>query len=205
MDGKWWYHLVSWLQQGNSIVPIPYLSILFMLYACLPLKIYIYLLCSVRVSNELGKGSAKAAKFSIVVTVLTSLAIGSFLFLFFLFFRERLAYIFTSNKEVAAAVGELSPLLSISILLNSVQPVLSGTSSYNISSLFGDLMNWFKTWILMQINLQWFDEYERDKNKNVISFHFNRSGYWSRLAKHSGICEHRLLLHHRYSCWDCSW
>jgi len=116
-----------------------------MLYACLPLKIYIYLLCSVRVSNELGKGSAKAAKFSIVVTVLTSLAIGSFLFLFFLFFRERLAYIFTSNKEVAAAVGELSPLLSISILLNSVQPVLSGTSSYNISSLFGDLMNWFKT------------------------------------------------------------
>ncbi|XP_045802929.1 protein DETOXIFICATION 20-like [Trifolium pratense] len=78
---------------------------------------------SVRVSNELGKGSSKAAKFSIVVTVLTSLAIRSFLF--FLIFREILAYIFTSNKEVAAAVGDLAPLLSISILLNSVQPVLS--------------------------------------------------------------------------------
>ncbi|XP_019457193.1 PREDICTED: protein DETOXIFICATION 21-like isoform X2 [Lupinus angustifolius] len=42
--------------------------------------------------------------------------------------RERLAYIFTSNKEVADAVGDLSPLLSISILLNSVQPVLSGVA-----------------------------------------------------------------------------
>ncbi|CAL0323368.1 unnamed protein product [Lupinus luteus] len=83
---------------------------------------------SVRVANELGKGSAKAAKFSIVVTVLTSFTIGFILFLFFLFFRERLAYIFTSNKEVADAVGDLSPLLSISILLNSVQPVLSGVA-----------------------------------------------------------------------------
>ncbi|KAK7290709.1 hypothetical protein RIF29_05314 [Crotalaria pallida] len=82
----------------------------------------------VRVANELGKGSAKAAKFSVVVTVLTSFALGFLLFLFFLFFRERLAYIFTSNKDVANAVGDLSPLLSISILLNSVQPVLSGVA-----------------------------------------------------------------------------
>lgn len=85
------------------------------------------LICSVRVANELGKGSAKAAKFSIYVTVLTSFTIGFLLFLFFLFFRERLAYIFSSNEDVAAAVGDLSPLLSVSILLNSVQPVLSGT------------------------------------------------------------------------------
>jgi len=56
-----------------------------------PWKFYIYILCSVRVLNELGKRSAKAAKFSIVVTVLTSLAIRSFLFLFlfFLFFLRK--------------------------------------------------------------------------------------------------------------------
>ncbi|KAI4300990.1 hypothetical protein L6164_034310 [Bauhinia variegata] len=83
---------------------------------------------SVRVANELGRGSAKAAKFSIVVTVLTSFMIGFLLFLFFLFYRERLAYLFTTNKDVAAAVGDLSPLLSFSILLNSVQPVLSGVA-----------------------------------------------------------------------------
>ena len=82
---------------------------------------------SVRVSNELGRGSSKAAKFSIVMTVLTSFVIGFVLFLFFLFFRGRLAYIFTESEEVAKAVANLSPLLAVSILLNSVQPVLSGT------------------------------------------------------------------------------
>ena len=84
------------------------------------------LVCSVRVANELGRGSSSAAKFSIVVTVVTSFAIGFVLFLVFLFLREKLAYIFTPNPEVAAAVGDLSPLLSLSILLNSIQPVLSG-------------------------------------------------------------------------------
>ncbi|XP_075637153.1 protein DETOXIFICATION 21-like isoform X1 [Castanea sativa] len=83
---------------------------------------------SVRVSNELGRGSAKAAKFSIVMTVLTSFVIGFVLFLFFLFFRGRLAYIFTESEEVANAVANLSPLLAVSILLNSVQPVLSGVA-----------------------------------------------------------------------------
>jgi len=78
------------------------------------------------VSNELGGGNPKAAKFSVVITVLTSFFIGFVLFLIFLFLKERLAYIFTPDPDVAKAVGDLSPLLSISILLNSVQPVLSG-------------------------------------------------------------------------------
>ncbi|KAL0359707.1 UNVERIFIED_CONTAM: protein DETOXIFICATION 21 [Sesamum angustifolium] len=83
---------------------------------------------SVRVSNELGKGDSKAAKFSIVNTVLTSCSIGFVLFVFFLLFREHLAYIFTKDHNVAAAVAHLSPLLAFSILLNSVQPVLSGVA-----------------------------------------------------------------------------
>ncbi|KAL0453325.1 UNVERIFIED_CONTAM: protein DETOXIFICATION 21 [Sesamum latifolium] len=83
---------------------------------------------SVRVANELGKGDSKAAKFSIVNIVLTSFSIGFLLFVFFMFFRERLAYIFTKDHNVAAAVAHLSPLLAFSILLNSVQPVLSGVA-----------------------------------------------------------------------------
>ncbi|CAB4286091.1 unnamed protein product [Prunus armeniaca] len=83
---------------------------------------------SVRVSNELGRGNAKAAKFSVVVIVLTSLSIGFVLFLLFLLLRGRLAYIFTTNDEVAKKVADLSPLLAFSILLNSVQPVLSGVA-----------------------------------------------------------------------------
>ncbi|XP_068660644.1 protein DETOXIFICATION 21-like [Aristolochia californica] len=83
---------------------------------------------SVRISNELGRGSAKAAKFAVVVTVATSLLIGSVLFVMFLLFRGRVAYIFTESPEVARAVAYLSPLLAFSILLNSVQPVLSGVA-----------------------------------------------------------------------------
>ncbi|KAK9158610.1 hypothetical protein Scep_005184 [Stephania cephalantha] len=83
---------------------------------------------SVRVSNELGRGSKKAAKFSVVMVVLTSLSIGSVLFLCFLFLRGNLAYIFTNNPEVVKAVARLSPFLAISILFNSVQPVLSGVA-----------------------------------------------------------------------------
>ncbi|KAK7396099.1 hypothetical protein VNO78_16860 [Psophocarpus tetragonolobus] len=83
---------------------------------------------SVRVANELGRGSSKAAKFSILVTVFTSFAIGFILFLIFLFLRDKVAYLFTSNEDVAAAVGDLSPLLAVSLLLNSIQPVLSGVA-----------------------------------------------------------------------------
>lgn len=77
-------------------------------------------------ANELGRGSSRAAKFSIVITVLTSFAIGFILFLVFLFLKGKLAYVFTPNPDVADAVGDLSFLLALSILLNSIQPVLSG-------------------------------------------------------------------------------
>ncbi|KAH1068024.1 hypothetical protein GLYMA_03G005300v4 [Glycine max] len=83
---------------------------------------------SVRVANELGRENSKAAKFSIVVTVLTSFAIGFILFVLFLILREKVAYLFTSNEDVATAVGDLSPLLALSLLLNSIQPVLSGVA-----------------------------------------------------------------------------
>ncbi|KAL2335145.1 hypothetical protein Fmac_016358 [Flemingia macrophylla] len=82
----------------------------------------------VRVSNELGRGASRAAKVSIVVAVLTSLAMGFVFFFAFLFLKEKLAYIFTHDTVVADAVGDLSTLLALSMLLNSVQPVLSGAA-----------------------------------------------------------------------------
>ncbi|KAM0828174.1 hypothetical protein ACQ4PT_067721 [Festuca glaucescens] len=82
----------------------------------------------VRVANELGAGSARRAKFAILNVVTTSFSIGLVLFVFFLLFRGKLSYIFTTSEEVAAAVSDLSPLLAVSILLNSVQPVLSGVA-----------------------------------------------------------------------------
>ncbi|XP_051180229.1 protein DETOXIFICATION 21-like [Lolium perenne] len=82
----------------------------------------------VRVANELGAGSARRAKFAIVNVVITSFLIGSVLFVFFLFFRGSIAYMFTESRAVADAVADLSPLLAFSIMMNSVQPVLSGVA-----------------------------------------------------------------------------
>ncbi|CAI0385058.1 unnamed protein product [Linum tenue] len=42
--------------------------------------------------------------------------------------RGKIAYLFTENLEVVHAVSDLSPLLACSILLNSIQPVLSGVA-----------------------------------------------------------------------------
>lgn len=43
--------------------------------------------------------------------------------------RNVISYAFTSGETVAAAVSDLCPLLAITLVLNGVQPVLSGKSS----------------------------------------------------------------------------
>nr|QBM79462.1 MATE32 [Rehmannia glutinosa] len=127
-----WYNAILILLTGNlknARVEIDALSICLNINGWeMMISLGFLAAASVRVSNELGKGDSKAAKFSIVNIVLTSFAIGLVLFIFFLFFRERLAYIFTKDRDVAAEVAHLSPLLAFSILLNSVQPVLSGVA-----------------------------------------------------------------------------
>ncbi|KAK7336340.1 hypothetical protein VNO77_16878 [Canavalia gladiata] len=127
-----WYNTILVLLTGNmenAEISIDALSICLYINGWeMMISLGFLAAAGVRVANELGRGRVEAAKFSIIVTALTSFAIGFLLFLFFLFFRERLAYLFTSNKDVAAAVGDLSPLLAVSILLNSVQPVLSGVA-----------------------------------------------------------------------------
>ncbi|KAJ0682616.1 putative multi antimicrobial extrusion protein [Helianthus annuus] len=82
----------------------------------------------VRVANELGRGNAKAVRFSIQVLLGTSIAIGVFFFVLCLAFGKKLAYMFTDDERVADTVSDLSLLLSFSVLLNSIYPVLSGVA-----------------------------------------------------------------------------
>jgi len=82
----------------------------------------------VRVANELGAGSGKGARFAIVVSITTSVLIGLFFWCVILYFNDRIALLFTSSEVVLAAVHDLSVLLAFTILLNSVQPVLSGVA-----------------------------------------------------------------------------
>lgn len=85
-----------------------------------------YTASRVRVSNELGAGNGKGARFATIVSVVTSIAIGVFFFILILIFHNELALIFSSSEVVLQVVSKMSILLAFTILLNSVQPVLSG-------------------------------------------------------------------------------
>ncbi|OAY41859.1 protein DETOXIFICATION 24 isoform X2 [Manihot esculenta] len=83
---------------------------------------------SVRVSNELGRGDAKAAKFSVKVIFFTSVCIGVLFFIVCLALDRQIAKIFTNEQQVIKAVSSLSLLVAFSVLLNSFQAVLTGVA-----------------------------------------------------------------------------
>ncbi|KAK1557949.1 hypothetical protein Q3G72_034635 [Acer saccharum] len=83
---------------------------------------------SVRVSNELGAGNPKSAKFSVVIVNLVSFTIAVMEAVAVLALRHVISYAFTSGETVAAAVSELCPYLAVTLILNGVQPVLSGVA-----------------------------------------------------------------------------
>ncbi|CAD5314351.1 unnamed protein product [Arabidopsis thaliana] len=127
-----WYNSVLVLLTGNlknAEVALDALAICISINA-LEMMIALGFLAavSVRVSNELGSGNPKGAKFATLIAVFTSLSMGIVLFFVFLFLKGKISYIFTTSEAVAAEVADLSPLLAFSILLNSVQPVLSGVA-----------------------------------------------------------------------------
>ncbi|XP_021284686.1 protein DETOXIFICATION 27-like [Herrania umbratica] len=82
----------------------------------------------VRVANELGAGNGQGAKFATKVSVVQSTIIGLFFCVLIFIFRDKVALIFTSSSDVLKEVDKLSYLLGVTILLNSVQPVLSGVA-----------------------------------------------------------------------------
>ncbi|ESW08286.1 hypothetical protein PHAVU_009G034200 [Phaseolus vulgaris] len=82
----------------------------------------------VRVANELGAGNAKGAKFATVVSVVNTVVVGFIFWLVIVFFNKNLALIFTSSSSVIQMVNDLAMLLAFTVLLNCIQPVLSGVA-----------------------------------------------------------------------------
>ncbi|KAL9661303.1 hypothetical protein QQ045_026127 [Rhodiola kirilowii] len=83
---------------------------------------------SVRVSNELGSRHPRTAKYAVYVTVLQSLCIGILCMVLILVFKDSFAIIFTDSKDIQRAVSKLAILLGLTMVLNSVQPVISGVA-----------------------------------------------------------------------------
>ncbi|KAK3037211.1 hypothetical protein RJ639_030104 [Escallonia herrerae] len=77
----------------------------------------------VRVSNELGLGHPRATKYAVYVTVFQSLLIGLICAVIVLAAKDYFAVI-----DMQRAVARLAYLLGITMILNSVQPVISGVA-----------------------------------------------------------------------------
>ena len=83
-------------------------------------------MCRVRVANELGAGNGEAAKYATKVSIITSMGIGIFCWLIIMFCNEEIALLFSTSEPVLQVVKQLKLLLAFTVLLNSLQPVLSG-------------------------------------------------------------------------------
>lgn len=77
-------------------------------------------------SNELGAGNPKSAAFSVIIVNIYSLITCVILAAVILACRNVLSYAFTEGEKVSAAVSDLCPLLAVTLVLNGIQPVLSG-------------------------------------------------------------------------------
>lgn len=77
-------------------------------------------------SNELGAGNHRAARRAVrtvmLLTLIEILVVSSGLFAS----RHVFGYAFSNEKEVIDYVTDMSPLLSLCIVLNGFQAVLSG-------------------------------------------------------------------------------
>lgn len=88
-------------------------------------------------ANELGAGNGEGARFATVVSVVTSTMIGLGCWFVIMILNDKIALLFSSSEPVLETVDNLKVLLAFTILLNSIQPVLSGIY---IFSILGNLM-----------------------------------------------------------------
>uniref|UniRef100_A0A0A9EE58 Uncharacterized protein n=1 Tax=Arundo donax TaxID=35708 RepID=A0A0A9EE58_ARUDO len=127
-----WYYRILILLTGNlknAAIAVDALSICMTINGwemMIPLAFFAG--TGVRVANELGAGHGKGARFATIVSSMTSLVIGLFFWMLIMGLHDKFALIFTSSSVVLDAVDKLSVLLAFTILLNSIQPVLSGVA-----------------------------------------------------------------------------
>ncbi|KAG5543292.1 hypothetical protein RHGRI_016133 [Rhododendron griersonianum] len=129
---EFWYLMIVVVITGrlkNPLIPVDAISI------CMNIQGWDAMIAigfnaaiSVRVSNELGAGNAQTAKFAVVVVSLTSMAIGVVCMAVVFGTRDYFPYLFTNSEAVAAETTKLAILLGFTVLLNSLQPVLSGVA-----------------------------------------------------------------------------
>ncbi|KAH7524861.1 hypothetical protein FEM48_Zijuj06G0164000 [Ziziphus jujuba var. spinosa] len=127
---EWWSYEVLILLSG--LVPNPKLETS-VLSICFSITYLHYNIpygfgatASTLVAHELGAGHAKTAKVAVcavmVLAVLETVIVSATLF----FSRHRLGYAFSNDREIVDHVADISPLISLSIIMDGLQVVFSG-------------------------------------------------------------------------------
>ncbi|PSS31370.1 Protein DETOXIFICATION like [Actinidia chinensis var. chinensis] len=129
---EFWYLMILVVITGrleNPLIPVDAISI------CMNIQGWDAMIAigfnaaiSVRVSNELGAGNARTAKFAVVVVSVTSVAIGVVCTAVVLATRDYFPYLFTNSVAVAEETTKLAILLGVSVFVSGLQPVLSGVA-----------------------------------------------------------------------------
>lgn len=81
---------------------------------------------SVRVSNELGAGNPKGAKFTIGVNVFMSTIVGTVFSVIILATKTQFPRMFSNETKVISETSKLGYILALTIFITSIQAVLHG-------------------------------------------------------------------------------
>ncbi|KAF3441492.1 hypothetical protein FNV43_RR15406 [Rhamnella rubrinervis] len=127
---EWWAFEVVILLSGLLSNPKRETSVLSICFSIAYLHSFIpYALAttaSIRVSNELGAGNPEAAKVAVWATMFIAIAEMLIVSVTLFFCRHILGYAFNSEKEIVDRVADMGPLVSLSIIMESSQILLSG-------------------------------------------------------------------------------
>ncbi|XP_062109984.1 protein DETOXIFICATION 12-like isoform X2 [Humulus lupulus] len=129
---EWWSFELLILMSG--ILPNPQLETS-VLSVCLQTISTLYAIpygvgaaVSTRVSNELGAGNPQGARIATFAAMFLAIAETSIVTITLFICRGIFGYTFSNEKEVVNYVTEMAPLVCLSVVLDSIQGVMSGVA-----------------------------------------------------------------------------
>ncbi|KAM6561932.1 hypothetical protein CsatB_021930 [Cannabis sativa] len=127
---EWWSFELLILMSG--ILPNPQLETS-VLSICLQTIATLYAIpygvgaaVSTRVSNELGAGNPQGARIATFAAIFLAIAEMSIVTTTLFMSRSVFGYTFSNEKEVVSYVTDMAPLICLSIVLDSIQGIMSG-------------------------------------------------------------------------------
>ena len=87
--------------------------------------------CSTRVSNELGAGHPQAARLAVSAVLVLAFVEGVLVGMLLIMIRNIWGYAYSNEVEVVRYVATMMPILATSNLLDGLQCVLSGFSTFS--------------------------------------------------------------------------